>query len=113
KNLLNEKAEEVYSEKISQPNGPGQIGEFEKVIILRVVNFKWTDYIDMMDHLRQGVGLRAYAQTNPLTEYQTEGFDRFEEMVAAIEYDVTRFIMKAQVRQNVEREQVNKPGGTN
>lgn len=67
----------------------------------------------MMDHLRQGVGLRAYAQTNPLTEYQTEGFDRFEEMVAAIEYDVTRFIMKAQVRQNVEREQVNKPGGTN
>ena len=112
-NFLYEKAEEVYSEKISQLNGPEQIAEFEKVIILRVVDSKWTDHIDMMDHLRQGVGLRAYAQTNPLTEYQTEGFDRFEEMVAAIEYDVTRFIMKAQVRQNVEREQVNKPGGTN
>src|SRR5699024_2778256 len=102
-NFLYEKAEEVYSEKISQLNGPEQIAEFEKVIILRVVDSKWTDHIDMMDHLRQGVGLRAYAQTNPLTEYQTEGFDRFEEMVAAIEYDVTRFIMKAQVRQNVER----------
>ena len=112
-NFLYEKAEEVYSEKISQLNGPEQIAEFEKVIILRVVDSKWTDHIDMMDHLRQGVGLRAYAQTNPLTEYQTEGFDRFEEMVAAIEYDVTRFIMKAQVRQNVERQQVNKPGGTN
>ncbi|XJS10355.1 preprotein translocase subunit SecA [Aerococcaceae bacterium WGS1372] len=103
----------VYQEKISQLNGPEQVAEFEKVIILRVVDSKWTDHIDMMDHLRQGVGLRAYAQTNPLTEYQTEGFDRFEEMVAAIEYDVTRFVMKAQVRQNVEREQVNKPGGTN
>ncbi|MBZ6527104.1 preprotein translocase subunit SecA [Aerococcaceae bacterium DSM 111021] len=107
------KAEEVYNDKISQLNGPEQIAEFEKVIILRVVDSKWTDHIDMMDHLRQGVGLRAYAQTNPLTEYQTEGFDRFEEMVAAIEYDVTRFIMKAQVRQNVEREQVNRPGATN
>lgn len=66
-----------------------------------------------MDNFRQGVGLRAYAQTNPLTEYQTEGYERFEEMVSAIEYDVTRFIMKAQVRQNVEREQVNKPAATN
>ena len=67
----------------------------------------------MMDHLRQGVGLRAYAQTNPLTEYQMEGYERFEDMVSAIEYDVTRFIMKAQVRQNVEREQINRPVNTN
>lgn len=106
-------AMEVYQDKLSQLNGPEQVAEFEKVIILRVVDSKWTDHIDMMDHLRQGVGLRAYAQTNPLTEYQTEGFDRFEEMVAAIEYDVTRFVMKAQVRQNVEREQVNRPAATN
>ena len=61
----------------------------------------------MMDHLRQGVGLRAYAQTNPLTEYQTEGYERFQEMIASIEYEVTRYVMKAQIRQNLEREQVN------
>ena len=57
----------------------------------------------MMDNLRQSVGLRAYAQTNPLTEYQMEGYQRFEDMLADIEYDVTRFIMKAQIRQNMQR----------
>lgn len=104
---LFQKAVAHYDEKITMLNGPEQILEFEKVIILRVVDTKWTDHIDSMDHLRQGVGLRAYAQTNPLTEYQTEGYDRFQEMIAAIEYDVTRYIMKAQIRQNIEREQVN------
>ena len=102
-------AEQLYDEKLAQLYGPEQILEFEKVIILKVVDAKWTDHIDAMDHLRQGVGLRAYAQTNPLTEYQTEGYERFEEMISAIEFDVTRFVMKAQVRQNVEREQVSKP----
>lgn len=97
----------AYDEKIALLNGPEQVLEFEKVIILRVVDSKWTDHIDAMDHLRQGVGLRAYAQTNPLTEYQTEGYERFQEMISSIEYDVTRFIMKAQIRQNLERDQVN------
>ncbi|MBG9981445.1 preprotein translocase subunit SecA [Facklamia sp. DSM 111018] len=97
----------AYDEKIALLNGPEQVLEFEKVIILRVVDSKWTDHIDAMDHLRQGVGLRAYAQTNPLTEYQTEGYERFQEMISSIEYDVTRFIMKAQIRQNIERDQVN------
>lgn len=101
--------EKLYDEKLSQLYGPEQVLEFEKVIILKVVDSKWTDHIDAMDHLRQGVGLRAYAQTNPLTEYQTEGYERFEEMISAIEFDVTRFVMKAQVRQNVEREQVAGP----
>ncbi|MGX7092113.1 preprotein translocase subunit SecA [Hutsoniella sourekii] len=109
KQNLYDRAIALYREKIGQLNGPEQVLEFEKVIILRVVDTKWTDHIDMMDHLRQGVGLRAYAQTNPLTEYQTEGYERFKEMTAAIEYDVTRFLMKAQVRQNVQREQVNHP----
>lgn len=99
---------ELYDAKIATLNGPAQVLEFEKVIILKVVDGKWTDHIDMMDHLRQGVGLRAYAQTNPLTEYQTEGYERFQEMIASIEFDVTRFVMKAQIRQNLEREQVNK-----
>lgn len=106
-NLLFTKTEAAYDAKIADLNGPEQVAEFEKVIILRVVDSKWTDHIDMMDHLRQGVGLRAYAQTNPLTEYQTEGYDRFQEMIAAIEHDITRYVMKAQIRQNLEREQVN------
>ncbi|MCW6659277.1 preprotein translocase subunit SecA [Aerococcaceae bacterium NML191292] len=104
-NFLYDKAVKVYEAKLAELN-PAQALEFEKVIILKVVDGKWTDHIDTMDHLRQGVGLRAYAQTNPLTEYQTEGYERFQEMVASIEYDVTRFVMKAQIRQNLEREQV-------
>ena len=104
-----DRTEALYDEKITQLDGLEQVLEFEKVIILKVVDAKWTDHIDAMDHLRQGVGLRAYAQTNPLTEYQTEGFERFKEMIAEIEYDVTRFLMKSQIRQNVEREQVNNP----
>lgn len=106
---LYDKASKAYDEKIQTLATPEQVNEFEKVIILKVVDAKWTDHIDMMDHLRQGVGLRAYAQTNPLTEYQTEGYERFQEMIAAIEADITRFVMKAQIRQNVEREQVNNP----
>ena len=106
-NYLYDQTVAVYDEKTAALNGPEQVAEFEKVIILRVVDNKWTDHIDMMDHLRQGVGLRAYAQTNPLTEYQTEGYERFQEMIASIEYEVTRYVMKAQIRQNLEREQVN------
>ncbi|EFR31792.1 preprotein translocase, SecA subunit [Eremococcus coleocola ACS-139-V-Col8] len=101
-NFLYGLAESKYDEKIAALATPEQVKEFEKVVILRVVDSKWTDHIDMMDNLRQSVGLRAYAQTNPLTEYQTEGYERFEEMSAAIEYDVTRFIMKAQIRQNMQ-----------
>ena len=111
-NLIYSKVEEKYDAKLAELNGAEQVLEFEKVILLKVVDSKWTDHIDAMDHLRQGVGLRAYAQTNPLTEYQTEGYERFEEMSSSIEYDVTRFLMKSQVRQNVEREQINKPSHT-
>jgi len=75
-------------------------------VILRVVDTKWTDHIDAMDQLRQSVGLRAYGQNNPLVEYQTEGFNMFENMVGAIEYEVTRLFMKAEIRQNVQRDQV-------
>lgn len=110
--LIYSKVEEKYDAKLAELNGAEQVLEFEKVILLKVVDSKWTDHIDAMDHLRQGVGLRAYAQTNPLTEYQTEGYERFEEMSSSIEYDVTRFLMKSQVRQNVEREQINKPSHT-
>ena len=104
-NLLVDLARENYEEKTSQLNGPEQVLEFEKVVILRVVDRKWTDHIDQMDQLRQGIGLRSYGQFNPLTEYQQEGFTLFEEMVGEIEHDVTRLLMKSQIRQNLQREQ--------
>ena len=84
--------------------------EFEKVVLLRVVDSKWTDHIDQMDQLRQGIGLRSYGQANPLVEYQQEGFKMFEEMIGAIEYEVTRLFMKAQIRQNLQRQEGG-PGG--
>ncbi|WP_165003613.1 MULTISPECIES: preprotein translocase subunit SecA [unclassified Enterococcus] len=107
KEYLNELAQEVFNTKAAQLNGPEQLLEFEKVVILRVVDSKWTDHIDAMDQLRQSIGLRAYGQNNPLVEYQTEGYKMFEDMVGAIEYEVTRIFMKAEIRQNVQREQVS------
>ncbi|RSL37307.1 preprotein translocase subunit SecA [Enterococcus durans] len=107
KEYLNELAQEIFNTKAAQLNGPEQLLEFEKVVILRVVDSKWTDHIDAMDQLRQSIGLRAYGQNNPLVEYQTEGYKMFEDMVGAIEYEVTRIFMKAEIRQNVQREQVS------
>lgn len=82
--------------------------EFEKVILLRTVDTKWMDHIDQMDQLRQGIHLRAYGQNDPLQEYQTEGFQMFEEMVAAIEEEVAKYVMKAQIRENLQRQEVAK-----
>ncbi|MBL1229229.1 preprotein translocase subunit SecA [Enterococcus sp. BWB1-3] len=108
KEYLYEAAHKVYETKAGQLNGPEQMLEFQKVVILRVVDTKWTDHIDAMDQLRQSVGLRAYGQNNPLVEYQTEGYQMFEDMVGAIEFEVTRLFMKSEIRQNVQREQVAK-----
>ncbi|HIY56972.1 MAG TPA: preprotein translocase subunit SecA [Candidatus Tetragenococcus pullicola] len=106
KDYLLKLAQDKFDEKAEQLNSSKQLLEFEKVVILRVVDSKWTDHIDAMDQLRQSIGLRAYGQNNPLVEYQTEGYTMFENMVGAIEYDVTRLFMKAEIRQNVQREQV-------
>ena len=106
KDFLFQEAQRIFDEKANQLNSPEQLLEFEKVVILRVVDVKWTDHIDAMDQLRQSIGLRAYGQNNPLVEYQTEGYNMFEDMVGAIEYEVTRLFMKAEIRQNVQREQV-------
>lgn len=103
---LVDRTKEVFDAKAEQLHGPEQMLEFQKVVILRVVDTKWTDHIDAMDQLRQSVGLRAYGQNNPLVEYQTEGFNMFEEMVGAIEFEVSRLFMKSEIRQNVQREQV-------
>ncbi|WP_139892182.1 preprotein translocase subunit SecA [Bacillus sp. D386] len=100
----NEKEEELSSE---------QMREFEKVIVLRAVDSKWMDHIDTMEQLRQGIHLRAYAQINPLNEYQQEGFAMFEAMISAIEDDVAKYIMKAEIRNNLEREEVVKGQAVN
>ncbi|MEH7451092.1 preprotein translocase subunit SecA [Gottfriedia acidiceleris] len=83
-----------------------QMREFEKVVLLRTVDNKWMAHIDSMDQLREGIHLRAYAQIDPLREYQMEGFAMFEEMIASIEEEVSRIIMKAEIEADVEREAV-------
>lgn len=100
---LMQKAEENYAAKEAQLNDKAQMLEFEKVVILRVVDARWTDHIDEMDQLRQSIGLRGYGQLNPLVEYQSDGFKMFEQMVGDIEYDVTRLFLKAEIRQNISR----------
>ena len=96
-------AQGVYKEKQKQLYDPAQMLEFEKVVILRVVDSHWTDHIDIMDQFRQSVGLRGYGQLNPLVEYQTAGYHMFEQMIADIEYEATRLFMKSEIRQNVTR----------
>ena len=83
--------------------------EFQKVIVLRVVDTHWMNHIDAMDALRQGIHLRSYGQINPLLDYQNEGYEMFERLVAQIEGDVTRYILRAEIRQNLQREEVAKP----
>ncbi|WP_405075818.1 preprotein translocase subunit SecA [Ligilactobacillus acidipiscis] len=100
---LMSRAEANYRLKEKQLYDPSQILEFEKVVILRVVDSRWTDHIDEMDQLRQSIGLRGYGQLNPLVEYQSDGYRMFEEMVGNIEYDVTRLFLKAEIRQNIKR----------
>ncbi|MFB5085846.1 preprotein translocase subunit SecA [Psychrobacillus sp. PGGUH221] len=87
--------------------------EFEKVVLLRSIDSKWIDHIDAMDQLRQGIHLRAYGQNDPLREYQSEGFAMFEAMVEAIQEDVAKYAMKAEIRNNLEREEVAKGQAVN
>ena len=105
--LVMAKVKERYDEK-EQELTEEQMHEFEKVILLRTVDTKWMDHIDQMDQLRQGIHLRAYGQNDPLQEYQAEGFQMFEEMVAAIEEEVAKYVMKAQIRENLQRQEVAK-----
>ncbi|AWB46220.1 preprotein translocase subunit SecA [Paenibacillus sp. CAA11] len=94
-----------YTER-EQRLGEEMVREFEKVIVLRSVDSKWMDHIDAMDQLRQGIHLRAYGGTDPLREYQFEGFEMFNQMVAAIQEEVATYIMKAQIETNQERQAV-------
>lgn len=106
------KVKEQYDIKEEQLS-PEQMREFEKVIVLRAVDSKWMSHIDAMEQLRQGIHLRAYGQIDPLREYQQEGFAMFEEMVMAIEDDVAKYIMKSEIRNNLERQEVIKGHAVN
>lgn len=97
-----------YDEKRELIEGDG-FKEFQKAIVLRVVDTHWMAHIDAMDGLRQGIHLRSYGQINPLEEYKDEGFEMFNNLIARIEDDVTRYIFLAEIRQNLERKQVAKP----
>ncbi|WP_040952427.1 preprotein translocase subunit SecA [Gorillibacterium massiliense] len=103
--LVQEKIKKLYDEREEQI-GPENMREFEKVVVLRAVDSKWMDHIDAMDQLRQGIHLRAYGGTDPLREYQFEGFEMFQEMVESVQEEVSKYIMKAQVEVNLEREAV-------
>lgn len=101
---LYELALKVYDSQVKKLRDEDRIREFQKVLILRVVDNKWTDHIDAMDQLRNAVSLRGYAQNNPIVEYQSESFNMFNDMIGAIEFEVTRLMMKAQIHDNIERE---------
>ncbi|MGJ7438688.1 preprotein translocase subunit SecA [Streptococcus equinus] len=108
---LYNRALKVYDAQIAKLQNEDAVKEFQKVLILMVVDNKWTDHIDALDQLRQSVGLRGYAQNNPVVEYQSEGFRMFQAMIGAIEFDVTRTMMKAQIHQQ-ERERTTERATT-
>ncbi|TKH45560.1 preprotein translocase subunit SecA [Paenibacillus sp. FSL R10-2782] len=103
--MIFEKVTERYHRR-EETIGEDMVREFEKVIVLRAVDSKWMDHIDAMDQLRQGIHLRAYGGTDPLREYQFEGFEMFHAMIASIQEEVATYIMKAQIESNQERQAV-------
>lgn len=112
KNDLFQRAVAVYDSQIAKLREEERVREFQKVLILRVVDNKWTDHIDALDQLRNAVSLRGYAQNNPVVEYQSEAFTMFNDMIGAIEFDVTRLMMKAQIHDNIERERTSQEAHT-
>ena len=107
KDELFQRALKVYDSQVAKLRDEDAVKEFQKVLILRVVDNKWTDHIDALDQLRNAVGLRGYAQNNPVVEYQAEGFRMFNDMIGSIEFDVTRLMMKAQIHEQ-ERPQAER-----
>lgn len=110
--LIQQAVTERYDEKETEMSEE-RMREFEKVVLLRAIDSKWMDHIDAMDQLRHGIHLRAYGQTDPLREYQSEGFAMFEEMLGSIESDASKYVMKAEIRNNLEREEVVKAQAVN
>ena len=110
---LKEQAVKFYEDKEALFTEPEQIREIERVVLLKVIDRKWMDHIDDMDQLKQGIGLQALGQRDPVVQYKMMGYDMFDEMTAGITEDTVRLLMHIQVEQKVEREQVAKVTGTN
>lgn len=111
--FLKEEAVKVYEAKEAEFPDADQIREVERIILLKVIDHKWMDHIDDMDQLRQGIGLQAFGQRDPVVEYKFAGFDMFDAMIDAIYEDTVKALMHVQIEQKVEREQVAKVTGTN
>ncbi|HBC90849.1 MAG TPA: preprotein translocase subunit SecA [Lactococcus sp.] len=97
KNFLFEKVKEHYASQMERLGEEGRQIDFQRAVILRVVDNNWSEHIDHLDQMRQSVGLRGYAQNNPIVEYQEESYKMFNNMIGAIEFEVTRLMMKAQI----------------
>ena len=110
---LKEQAVKFYEDKEALFTEPEQIREIERVVLLKVIDRKWMDHIDDMEILRQGIGLAAYGQRDPVVEYKMSAFDMFNEMITSIQEDTLRMLYHVHVEQKIEREQVAKVTGTN
>ena len=113
KQLLKEEAIKLYEQKEASFPNPEQLREVERVILLRVIDQKWMNHIDDMDIIRDGIGLQAYGQKDPLVEYKIQGYQMFGDMTRAIKEDTVRILYHIQVEQKVEREQQAQVTGTN
>ncbi len=113
KQQLKEEAVKLYENKEAEFPNAETIREIERVILLKVIDRKWNDHIDDMDQLRQGIGLQAYGQRDPLVEYKMSGYAMFDEMTQNIKEETVRLLFRIRVEQKVEREQVAKVTGTN
>jgi len=113
KQMLKERAVKAYEAKEGEFPEPEQLREVERVILLKVIDARWMDHIDDMDQLRQGIGLQAYGQRDPLVEYRMNGYNMFDEMSRTIQKDTVRLLFHVRIEQKVEREQVAKVTGTN
>ena len=113
KQMLKEQAVKLYEMKEAEFPEPEQIRELERVILLKVIDRKWMDHIDDMDQLRQGIGLQAYGQKDPLVEYKMSAYEMFDAMSAAIQEDTLKLLYHVSMEQKVEREEVAKVTGTN
>ena len=113
KQYVKEQAVRLYEEKEAMVGNPEKMREIERVVLLRSVDRRWMNHIDDMEQLRQGIGLQAYGNKNPVVEYKIQGFDMFEAMTAGIQDDTVQALMHIRQEQKVEREQVAKAMGTN
>ena len=113
KHFAKEEAVKLYEEKEAEFPEPEQLRELERVILLKSIDSKWMDHIDDMEILRQGIGLTAYGQRDPVVEYKMAAFDMFNNMITSIQEDTVRMLYHVHVEQKIEREQVAKVTGTN